>query len=440
MNYNKFFELAKEAGIEESELYIGKSYSLSFSLFHGEIDNYTSSESISVLARGKYKGKMGSTACEILTKDTFPYLIKQIKETASVIESKDPIIIFKGSEKYHKINTFNKVLPTIPVKTKLDNLFELEKKIKSLDKRICEVGEVGFEESSSETILMNSYGLKLKQKTNMFYYYGEAIASDGEQKKSGFKLFLNNDYSKFDVDKLAKDLVEETVEQLNGISIDSGEYKVFLTPKATKSLLNAYMSSADAEEVQKKSSLFIGKLDQKVASSKVTIEDKPIQRTVFAKWFDDEGVATSNKPIVKNGVLKTYLYNLTTAAKDNTVSTGNAVRGNGKIYTAPNFLYMKPGNKTNDELYKEINNGVIISDFSGLHSGLNPQSGNFSLQSTGFIIKDGKKDKPLDIIVVSGNLMETFKNITEIGKEDEIFPTGVSCPPVIVKSLKIGSN
>lgn len=440
MNYNKFFELAKKAGIEESELYIGKSSSLSFSLFHGEVDNYTASDSISVLARGKYKGKMGATACEILNKNTFDYLIKQIIETASVNESNDPVIIFKGSEKYHKINTFNKDLPLIPVEKKLDNLFVLEKKIKSLDSRISEVGEVGFEESSSETILMNSYGLKLKQKTNMFYYYAEAIASNGEAKKSGFKLFLDNDFSKFDVNKLAKDLVDETVEQLNGVSIDSGEYKVMLTARATKSLLSAYMASADAEEVQKHSSLFIGKLNEKIASNKVTVEDKPIQRTVFAKWFDDEGVATNNRPIIKNGVLKTYLYNLTTAAKDNTESTGNAVRGNGKIYTAPNFLYMKPGKKTEEELYKEIDNGIIISDFSGLHAGLNPQSGNFSLQSTGFIIKNGKKDKPLDIIVVSGNLMKVFKEITEVGKDNEIFPTGISCPPVIVKSLKIGSN
>ena len=440
MNYNKFFELAKKAGIEESELYIGKVSSLSFSLFHGEVDNYTASDSISVLARGKYKGKMGATACEILNKNTFDYLIKQIIETASVNESNDPVIIFKGSEKYHKINTFNKDLPLIPVEKKLDNLFVLEKKIKSLDKRISEVGEVGFEESSSETILMNSYGLKLKQKTNMFYYYAEAIASEGEVKKSGFKLFLDNDFTKFDVNKLAQDLVDQTVEQLNGVSIDSGEYKVMLTARATKSLLNAYMASADAEEVQKHSSLFIGKLNEKIASNKVTVEDRPIQRTVFAKWFDDEGVATNNRPIIKNGVLKTYLYNLTTATKDNTESTGNAVRGNGKIYTAPNFLYMKPGNKSEEELYKEIDNGIIISDFSGLHAGLNPQSGNFSLQSTGFIIKNGKKDKPLDIIVVSGNLMKVFKEITEVGKDNEIFPSGISCPPVIVKSLKIGSN
>ena len=91
------------------------------------------------------------------------------------------------------------------------------------------------------------------------------------------------------------------------------------------SLLKAYIGHAEAEEVQKKSSLFIGKLGQKIASKKITIEDKPLAKNVFARWFDDEGVATYNKPIIKNGVLQTYLYNLTTAAKDGVQTTGNVL-------------------------------------------------------------------------------------------------------------------
>lgn len=440
MKYDLFFKLAKEAGIEEAELFIGKSYSLSFSLFHGEIDNYSASDSFSILARGKYKGKMGSTAAEVLDKSTFPYLIKKIIETSQIIENEDPVFIFKGSEKYHKINTFNKELPLISVEKKIDNLIKLETKIKELDKRISEVGEVGYEESKSETVLMNSYGLKLIQKSNYFYYYAEAIATSGEQKKSNFKLFLDNDFSKFNSDKFAEELVKETVDKLGGINIKSDDYPVVLTANVVKSLVGAYISSANAEEVQKQSSLFIGKLGQKVANKKITIEDRPIQKTVFAKTFDDEGVATYNKAIIKNGVLQTYLHNLTTATKDGVVSTGNAVRGKDKIGIAPNFLWMKPGNKSNEELYLQVGNGVIISEVTGLHAGLNPQSGNFSLQSSGFIIKDGKKDKPLDIVVVSGNLVDLFKDIVEVGKESEIFPSGISCPPVIVKHLKIGSN
>ena len=144
--------------------------------------------------------------------------------------------------------------------------------------------------------------------------------------------------------------------------------------------MNAYVSSAVAEDVQKNSSLFVGKLGQKVASKKVTIDDLPLSKNVFARSFDDEGVATYNKSIIKNGVLQTYLYNLTTAAKDGVSSTGNGVvTGGSKVGTSTAFLQMKPGRKTQEELFKEVGTGVYITDVSGLHAGLNSRSGNFSL-------------------------------------------------------------
>ena len=91
-------------------------------------------------------------------------------------------------------------------------------------------------------------------------------------------------------------------------------------------------------------------------------------------------------------------------------------------------------------MFKEVGDGVYITDVSGLHAGLNPQSGNFSLQSTGFLIKDGKKDRPLDIITVSGNLMKLFMNIKTLGNDSKSFLSAVNCPSVIVKKLAIGGK
>ena len=201
-----------------------------------------------------------------------------------------------------------------------------------------------------------------------------------------------------------------------------------------------YVGSADAEEVQKKSSFFIGKLNEKVASSKVTIEDRPLDKTLFARGFDDEGVATYNKPIIKNGKLQTYLYNLTTAAKDGVATTGNASRGGGKMHISPFYLVFKPGKKSQEELFKEVDNGVYITEVTGLHAGMNPQSGNFSLQSTGFLIKDGKKDRALDIITVSGNLMDVFKDIIEVGNDSKQFTSGSSAPSVIIKKIAVSGK
>ena len=440
MKYDKFFELAKAAGIEEAELYVSSSYALSFSLFHSEVDSYSLENGSMYVARGIINGKFGAASCDVYNAQKAKYLVEEIVKNAGVIENEDPAIIFKGSEKYKKVNTFNKELGNIPIDQKMEKLFALEKRIKELDERVFEVGGVEYSESSSSVTLMNSHGLKLSQKYNYFYYVGQALARQGEQVKSSYDMYLGNDFSKFDVEDLAKKVVENTVGQLGGEACESKTYKAVLDRDVVSSLMRVFVGHADAEEVQKHSSLFIGKLGQKVASKKVTIEDRPLDKSLFARWFDDEGVATYNKPIVKNGVLQTYLYNLTTASKEGVESTGNGFKAGSKIGTSTTFLTLKPGKKSLEELFKEVGDGVYITGVSGLHAGMNPQSGNFSLQSEGYLIKDGKKDRALDIITISGNLMEVFADILEVGNDTKVTNSGTSVESVLIKKIVVSGK
>ena len=440
MKYDKFFELAKQAGIEEAELYVESSYSLSFSLFHSEVDNYSLENSSIYVARGIINGKFGAASCDVFNAQKAKYLVDEIVANAGIIENDDPAIIFKGSEKYKKVSTFNKDLAGVSIDKKMENLFKLEKRIRELDPRVIEVPGVEYSESASSTTLMNSHGLKLTQKSNYFVYVGQALARQGEQTKSGYDVFLGNDYSKFDVEEIAKKVVQNTVEQLGGEACESKVYKAVLDRRVVASLMRVFVGHADAEEVQKHSSLFLGKLGQKIASKKVTIEDKPLEKSLFARWFDDEGVATYNKPIVKNGVLQTYLYNLTTASKEGTTSTGNGFKAGSKIGVSCPYLSLKPGKKSLEQLFEEVGNGVYITGVQGLHAGMNPQSGNFSLQAEGFLIKDGKKDRGLDLITVSGNLMEVFNDILEVGNDTYVTTSGTSTESVLIKKINVGGK
>ena len=437
--YDKFFALAKEAGLQEVELYISESRSLSISLFHGEVDEYKDNNGYSILARGVLNGKCGSATADVWNKDKAAWLVKEMVANAKVIENDDPIFIFKGSEKYHKVNTFNKDLENVSIDLIMKGLIDVEKECRALDKRIIEVAGTEYNQVSSKTTLINSNGLNLVQKNNFFYFVVQCVAKEGEQTKSGYDFFFDNDFSKFDAKKFAKKVVDQTVAQLGGEACASNKYKAVLHPDVVTSLIKAYIGHANAEEVQKKSSLFIGKIGQKIASKKVTIEDRPLQKNPFARWFDDEGVATYNKPIVKNGVLQTYLYNLTTAAKDGVQTTGNGY-GGGKKGVESTFLYLKPGKKSLDELFAEVGNGVFITEVSGLHAGLNPQSGNFSLQSTGFMIENGKKGKPLDLITVSGNLLEIFQDVLEVGNDTYVSPSGVSAQSLLIKKIVVSGK
>lgn len=269
MKYDLFFKLAKEAGIEECELYIRQSYSLSFSLFHDEVDNYESNNGYAIIARGKVNGRLGVASADVWNKEKAAYLVNEIATNAKIIENDDPVIIYPGSPKYKKVNTFNKDLDNVPVEEKMAKLHELEKEIRNLDKRIIEVQAVEYSEVRENVTIMNSNGLKLAQKSNYFVYVGAAVAKEGEQVKSGYDVILDNDFTKADMKKLAKSIVDETVGQLGGEPCDTGTYKAVLAPEVVSSLLGAYLSNASAEEVQKKSSLFINKIGEKVASSSI---------------------------------------------------------------------------------------------------------------------------------------------------------------------------
>lgn len=440
MKYDKFFELAKKAGIEQAELYIVSKYTLSFSLFHSEVDSYQIADSMNILARGIINGKFGAASCDSWSKEKAEYLVKEIAANAGVIENNDPVFIYGGSEKYKKVNVYNKELDNISIDAKMAKLHELEDLIKNGDPRIVEVGGVEYSETRVSTTIINTNGLKLSQKKNYFLYLGQAVARENNQTKSGYEMFWGNDFNKFDVKDLANKVVSNTVEQLGGEACESKVYKAVLAPEVVSSFMSVLVDYADAESIQKHSSLFIGKLNQKVCSNKITIEDKPLEKQVFATWFDDEGVATYNKAIIKNGVLQTYLYNLTTAAKDGVTTTGNASKGASKMGIAPIFLSLKPGKKNQEELFKEVDNGVYITDVQGLHAGLNPQSGNFSLQSTGFLIKDGKKDRALDVITVSSNILDLFNNVLAVGSDSKTFVDGTRCPSLLIKGISVSGK
>ena len=434
-----FFALAKEAGLEEVELYISESRNLSISLFHGEVDEYKDNNGYSILARGLINGKCGSASADVWNNEKAKWLVKEMVANAKVIENDDPIFIFKGSEKYHKVNTFNKDLENVTNDQIMSNLLAVEKYARELDPRIVEIAGTEYNQAAEKVTLVNSNGLNLVQKNNYYYFVVQCVAKEGEQTKSGYDFFFDNDFSKFDAKKFAKKVVDQTVAQLGGEACASNKYKAVLHPDVVTSLLRAYVGHANAEEVQKKSSAFIGKIGQKIASKKVTIEDRPLQKNPFARWFDDEGVATYNKAIVKNGVLQTYLYNLTTAAKDGVQTTGNGY-GGGKKGVSSTFLYLKPGKKSLDELFATVGEGVFITEVSGLHAGLNPQSGNFSLQSTGFMIENGKKGKPLDLITVSGNLFEIFQDVVEVGNDTYVSPSGVSAQSLLIKKIVVSGK
>ena len=440
LNEKKFFALAKESGLESADLTSNESSSLSVSIFHGEVDSLSNNSSYELVARGIYKGKMGTISVDNVDKNSPEYLVKEIKRGASIIETDDPVFIFKGSEKYHKKNVSKNVDFGENVQEKVKILLEIEKKLLAYDKRINEVVTVGFESSTHSYKKTNSYGLKLSQKMNAYSYFAEVTAKDGDEIRTGWTVFASLDENEFDIDKYVEKVAKEALQKLGSIQCESKKYPVVFNPECVASLLSFLISSLDAEEVQKHTSLLEGKLGQQVLSKKLSVIENPLEKNLFFRYFDDEGVATNKKFLIKNGVISTYLYTLQTAAKDNVQPTGNGY-GAGKARADVGYVFVKGGKKSEEEMISGIKEGVYITELQGLHSGMNQHSGNFSLQCAGFMIKDGKKAEPLALITVAGNLINVFSDIKCIANNNKlVISNQMSCPSILVGKMAISGK
>ena len=441
LNEKRFFGLAKENGLESADVTVSESGSLSVSLFHGEIDSFTKNDSYELVARGIYKGKMGSVSVDNVNKDSPEFLVKEIKRAASVIENEDPVFIFKGSEKYHKKNVSKNIDFSENIQEKVGILKEIEKKLLAFDKRINEVITVGFDASSHAYKKTNSYGLKLSQKMSTYAYFAQVSAKEGDDIRTGFNVFASFEENEFNIDEFVKKVAVDALEKLGSVQCESKKYPVVLNPECVSTLLGFLINSLDAEEIQKHTSLLEGKLNQQVLSKKLTVIENPLEKNIFFRYFDDEGVATEKKYLFNKGVVSTYLYTLQTAAKDGVKPTGNGFGSGAKAKADVGYVHVKGGSKSEEEMMSGIKEGVYLTELQGLHSGMNAHSGNFSLQCSGFMIRDGKKAEPLALITVADNLLNVFNNIKCVANNNKlVISNQMSCPSILIAKMPISGK
>lgn len=438
MNYSKFFILAKEAGIEQSQLYISKSKSMNVRLYHHEIETYKVNETQSVVATAIVNGKYVTARTERIDNSTFPYLIKSLQNAAKFLEKPAEVDLFEGSPKYKRWQPYNKHLEEIPTKTKLEALFHFDDLLAKGHPLVTETNGVSFSESYGEQIMMNSHGLKLAYRSNLLFYQGGVIVKQGEETKTNYDYFFGNEFEQFNPEALAEKVVKEAISKLGSTSIKTKQYPTVLSRDVFSSLLEALLGAASADEVQRHSSFLEGQLGKQIVSKKLTILENPYQKGFFYNYFDSEGVATIKKFIIKNGVLMTYFHNRETAKKDGVESTGNAELHGKKMGIGFGNIVVKPGKPSFLEMIATIKEGVYITDVSGLHSGLNPTSGDFSCQAEGFKIIDGKLAGPLSLITLSGNILKMFNDVKCLDNESQLLISSMTLPNVYIKKMNIG--
>ncbi len=440
------FEKAKTYGFEECEVYFVKGDSMSIKVFNKDLNQFSNAVNHGLSFRGAINGKMGYAFTESLEENVIENLLENAKLNATLVENPDKEEIFKGAKEYHNFKVYDDSLNQITTEFKTQLVFDIEKYTYSLSDKVFQVSNCSINTGESEVYIANTKGLQVGYVSNLAYVVVGVIVKDGDSTKQHYDYWYGNDIKNFDYKKLCDGIVENALKRTNAKSVKSGKYDIILHKEAMISFLSSFSGVFSAKAVQDNLSLLKGKLGQKIASEKITIvDDGTLVDGKLPVPFDSEGYPTERTVLVDKGVLKSYLYNSKTALKDDVKSTGNGFKSSYKstVTIQTTNFYLENGKTSYNNLKKQLNKGIIIDDLSGLHSGLNTVSGDFSLLASGFIVEDGEITKPVDQITIAGNFYDILKNVEEIADDIKYDMAGnatIASPSILVRGLDVSGE
>lgn len=440
MNTDKLFAAASAAGIAPFEARFHKESRLSISMFNTELENLTVAENGGVKVRGLVDGKCGVFTSDRTDDEVIDMAVKAVKEAAAYGQPVDPEFFISGDAyEYEQLATCNGDLACCPTETFISVARRVAEATIAADKRI-ECVETSLEYVCVDRELLNSNGLKLMSSNNYVMLYASAKVVDGEEIESGMHYELLRSLDAFDCKKFTGELVKKTVGQLGGKSVASGTYSVVYSPDCVAPLMAAIVNGFSAFSVEQHVSLLEGKVGNKIFSDSLTVEQTPIGVDPFCRAFDDEGVPCKNSTLIDKGVPTGYVYDLATAKRAGCASTGNGRLLGGNMRPDIDYVTIRAGEKTLPELFEAVGNGLYITNIAGVHAGLNPMSGAYSLQASGYLIENGKVSRPVSLITVAGNIMTDFADIIAVGADTTLTYYGVKTPSIAIRNLSVSGK
>lgn len=440
---NYLVEEAQKAGLEEYEVYFMESDGISAETLKDEISSFSSAVSGGICFRCIVDGHMGSAATQLLDEEEMKALVARAINNAKNIESDDKAIIFEGSEYYAKLD-----LPEIPSESAArikEIALELQKKTYEQSEYITDGTQSFACRDRVKIQLVNSHGLNLSNEVGTSGAYVQAVVQKNGESQDAFVLVsgLANDK----IWNMPKKATNEALSKIGAKEIPSGKYDIIFAGEQMKALLSTFSSVFSGRNANLGLSLLKGKEGEKIAADCVTLIDDPMYAgSPMQTAFDGEGVATYTKSVIENGVLKTLLYDLASADRVGRQSTGNGQRGSyaSPVSVAPYHFYIAPGEITEEQLFEKLGDGLYITELKGLHAGADDVTGDFSIESAGFLVKNGKVSEAVKSFTVAGNFFELIKNIEELSNEIHFgFLSGFTVfgsPAALVRNMSVAGT
>ncbi len=339
---------------------------------------------------------------------------------------------------YRQLDLFDSQITTASLEEKIELVKEIERQARAYDPRIKITESCSYSDSRYVVALANSLGVEAA-------YHGAycgastfVVAVEDGESQAGFGLTYGLKYGDIDAGKIGREGAGKAVRMLGAKKVATQRAAVVFEPYIATNFLGVIAPALTAEAVQKGKSLFRGKVGQQVAAPIISIVDDGYRPDGIASSpFDGEGVPSQYTMPVEQGVLKCYLHNTYTAARDGVKSTGNGSRGSFKTTPAvgtTNF-YIEAGSLTPEAIIEEIPKGLYVTEVMGMHTA-NPISGDSSVGASGIWIENGELTTPVRGVAIAGNIIDLLETIDAVGT-DLTFFGGTGAPTLRVASMTI---
>jgi PmbA protein len=411
---------------EELEVYASRGVETDVRAYDGEIEQLSSASSAGVGIRVVSAQRQGFAYAGTLDESAIAETLAEARDNATFATPDEhlglasPDAIVPAS-----LDLWDDALGSMPTSAKVDMALDLERRVRGGDPRVRQVDAADYGDMAAEAAIASSTGITATARRTICSLSVSAIAGDGADSQTGVGFSAGRGPADVDSEHAAIDAIERATRMIGATKVKSGRGVVVLDSRVTSTLLSVISSALSGEAVTKGRSIFAGRIGEEVACPLVTLVDDPTDARAFgASTHDAEGLACRRNVLIDAGVLRGFVFDTTAARRAGTVSTASAVRGG--YATTPvagcRALLLAPGSLDADEILARVGEGFFVQSVTGVHSGVNAVSGDFSVGAEGLMIRGGVLAEPVREGTIASTLQRMLQEIVHVGGDVEWLP------------------
>lgn len=432
---------ARTLGAGQTDAIYGEDESLSLDVFEGRVKGLERSDSVGLGVRVLVDGRPGYSFTERLSPEAIDRAARDAVDLSRFTES-IPVELPEDSPLPDvDLAVWSESVPDFSPDSMLELLLEAETAAREADPRVENVPHLGCSRSVSRSVVANSRGVLRSRRSGSVAMGVGLVARQGAVSKMGWDGLTLRTTGGFSPREMARTACMRATSLLDASPMAAGPVPVLFDKHVSGSFLSLFLGSFLADSVQKGQSRLAGMVGERIASEGFDLRTEPHMPGMSgSRTSDGEGVPTSPRALVRDGVLLGFLHNLETAARDGIRPTGDASRGySGRVGASfGNAVVPLEGGLPLDALLKRHPRVLHVVKLDG-SSGCNAISGEISIGVQGFLVEHGSVVQPVDRVTLSGNFFEMLKSVEAVGDSWKNGVQSLLVPALLVNGLVVAS-